>query len=89
MLLTVNFRTKWICLTRAFAEVMLEGDANGRVFTFPIPTYNITEDFDWDNPRYDKIWEMTAKYGIPYFANYIGSDMKPGGRKEHVLPPAS
>ena len=56
---------------------MLSGDADGRVFTFPIPTYNITKDFDWDNPKYDSIWEMTAKYGIPYFSNYVNSDMKP------------
>jgi len=62
----------------AFAEIMLEGDANGRPFTFPIPTYNLTEDFDWDNPVYSPIWEMTSKYGIPYFANFINSDMDPG-----------
>lgn len=62
---------------RAFAEVMVEGDAKGRVFTFPIPTYNITKDFDWDNKKYEKIWEMTSKYGIPYFSNFINSDMKP------------
>jgi len=62
---------------RAFAEVMLEGDANGSVFSFPIPTYNITRDFNWDNPHYEKIWEMTAKYGIPYFSNFINSDMDP------------
>jgi ribonucleoside-triphosphate reductase len=60
-----------------FCEVMTEGDASGRIFTFPIPTYNITADFDWDNPKYDRIWEMTAKYGIPYFSNYVNSDMKP------------
>jgi len=62
---------------RAFLEVMLEGDALGRVFTFPIPTYNITKDFDWDNPIMDLLWELTAKYGVPYFANYINSDMNP------------
>jgi ribonucleoside-triphosphate reductase len=62
---------------RAFAEVMIAGDAHGRPFTFPIPTYNITEDFDWDNPRLKPVWEMTAKYGIPYFSNFIGSDMSP------------
>ena len=62
---------------RAFAEVMFEGDARGRAFTFPIPTYNITKDFDWDNPNLKPIWEMTAKYGIPYFSNFINSDMKP------------
>ncbi len=62
---------------QAFAEVMLEGDANGSVFSFPIPTYNITKEFDWDNPAYEKIWEMTAKYGIPYFSNFVNSDMSP------------
>jgi len=61
----------------AFAEVMAGGDAQGRVFSFPIPTYNITKDFDWDNPAYTKIWEITAKYGIPYFSNFVNSDMSP------------
>jgi len=64
-------------INQAFAEIMSEGDASGRVFTFPIPTYNLTKDFDWDNKNLDKIWEMTAKYGIPYFANYVNSDMDP------------
>lgn len=61
----------------AFAEVMMAGDAKGRVFTFPIPTYNITKNFDWDNPVITKVFEMTAKYGIPYFSNFINSEMKP------------
>lgn len=61
----------------AFLEVMLEGDAKGRVFTFPIPTYNITRDFDWANPNIDLLWQITAKYGIPYFSNFINSNMKP------------
>ena len=61
----------------AFAEVMSHGDSKGRVFTFPIPTYNITKDFDWDSPIAQKIFEMTAKYGVPYFSNFINSDMKP------------
>jgi ribonucleoside-triphosphate reductase (formate) len=61
----------------AFAELMMEGDAGGRVFTFPIPTYNITRDFPWDSPVAEKIFEMTAKYGIPYFSNFINSDMSP------------
>jgi len=61
----------------AFAELMMEGDAKGRVFTFPIPTYNITADFPWDSPVAVKIFEMTAKYGIPYFSNFINSDMNP------------
>lgn len=62
---------------RAFAEVMIAGDMGERPFTFPIPTYNITEDFDWENEALAPIWEMTAKYGIPYFSNFIGSDMSP------------
>lgn len=61
----------------AFAEVMTEGDADGRIFTFPIPTYNVTNDFPWDSKVVDKIFEMTAKYGNPYFSNYISSDMSP------------
>ncbi len=64
-------------INKAFAEVMIEGDAKGRLFSFPIPTYNITKDFDWDNENYNGIWEMTAKYGIPYFSNFIMSDMNP------------
>ena len=56
---------------------MSEGDASGSLFSFPIPTYNITPDFDWNNPEYEGIWEMTAKYGIPYFSNFVNSDMKP------------
>jgi anaerobic ribonucleoside-triphosphate reductase len=62
---------------RAFLEVLLEGDAKGRVFTFPIPTYNLTKEFDWDNKNLDLLWEITAKYGIPYFANYVNSEMSP------------
>jgi len=64
-------------VNKAYVEVMTAGDAKGRVFTFPIPTYNITKDFDWDNPKFDAIFEMTAKYGMPYFQNFINSDMKP------------
>ncbi len=64
-------------LNAAFLDVLAEGDADGRVFTFPIPTYNITPDFDWGNEAWSELWEVTAKYGIPYFANFIGSDMSP------------
>jgi ribonucleoside-triphosphate reductase len=64
-------------INRAFAEIMHEGDAKGRPFTFPIPTYNITKDFNWNNDGIDPVWEMTAKYGVPYFSNFINSDMKP------------
>lgn len=62
---------------RAFCELMIEGDANGRPFAYPIPTYNIHERFDWDNPNNDLLWEMAGKYGYPYFANFLNSDMKP------------
>ena len=72
-----DFQPEMTLLNRAFAEVMCEGDAAGSLFSFPIPTYNITPDFDWDNPDYQGIWEMTAKYGIPYFSNFVNSDMKP------------
>ena len=72
-----EFQKEINIFNKAFAEVMMEGDAEGRVFTFPIPTYNITKDFDWTNPDYEPLWEMTAKYGIPYFSNFINSDMKP------------
>ena len=72
-----EFQEEVEMINQAFFEVMTEGDARGRVFTFPIPTYNITPDFDWDNPKLKGLWEMTAKYGIPYFANFINSDMKP------------
>jgi ribonucleoside-triphosphate reductase len=61
----------------AFAEMMSQGDSKGRVFTFPIPTYNITKDFNWDSPVSQKIFEVTAKYGVPYFSNFINTDMKP------------
>ena len=64
-------------LNKAFADVMSEGDSSGRVFTFPVPTYNITKDFNWEDPNLEPLWEMTAKYGIPYFSNYINSDMSP------------
>lgn len=72
-----EFQKEMDLFNKAFLEVMLEGDAKGRVFTFPIPTYNITKDFDWDNPTLALLWEITAKYGIPYFSNFINSDMKP------------
>lgn len=71
------FQDEMDTINRAFAEVMMEGDAKGRVFTFPIPTYNITEDFNWDNPNLESIWKMTGKYGIPYFSNFINSGMSP------------
>ncbi|NPV38448.1 Ribonucleotide reductase of class III (anaerobic), large subunit [Brevinematales bacterium NS] len=70
-----EFQEEIYMINQAFAEVMIEGDGKGRPFTFPIPTYNITKDFAWDNPRYKAIWEMTAKYGTPYFSNFVNSDM--------------
>jgi len=72
-----DYQAEMDMINKAFAEVMIEGDAKGRVFTFPIPTYNITSDFDWDNPNFEPIWQMTAKYGIPYFSNFVNSDMSP------------
>ena len=72
-----EFQKEMNMLNKAFFEVMMEGDNSGRVFTFPIPTYNITKDFDWDNEELNGLWEMTAKYGIPYFSNFINSDMNP------------
>jgi ribonucleoside-triphosphate reductase (formate) len=72
-----GYQPEMTMLNKAFAEVMLKGDANGSLFSFPIPTYNITPEFDWENTDYESIWEMTAKYGIPYFSNFVNSDMKP------------
>jgi ribonucleoside-triphosphate reductase len=72
-----DFQPEMDLINRGFAEVMMEGDAKGRVFTFPIPTYNLTADFDWDNPNLDMVWRMTGKYGIPYFSNFVNSDMHP------------
>lgn len=64
-------------INRAYIEVMMAGDAKGRVFTFPIPTYNITPDFAWDHPNTELLFEMTAKYGLPYFQNFLNSDLEP------------
>ena len=72
-----DFQEEMNMINKAFAEVMIEGDSHGRIFTFPIPTYNIGKNFDWKNENFNPIWEMTAKYGIPYFANFINSDMDP------------
>ena len=65
-------------INRAYIEVMTEGDASGRVFTFPIPTYNITHDFPWESENAERLFEMTAKYGLPYFQNFLNSELKPG-----------
>jgi anaerobic ribonucleoside-triphosphate reductase len=72
-----EFQEEMNLFNMAFAECLLEGDARHRIFTFPIPTYNITKDFEWDNPSLDNLWEITARYGTPYFANFIHSDMNP------------
>lgn len=72
-----EFQKEMDMLNKAFFEIMMAGDNAGRVFTFPIPTYNITKDFDWDNKNLEGLWEMSAKYGIPYFSNFINSDMSP------------
>jgi len=72
-----EFQAEMDLFNRAFAECMSEGDASGRPFTFPIPTYNVTPDFPWESPELEPLWEMTAKYGIPYFSNFVNSDMKP------------
>jgi ribonucleoside-triphosphate reductase len=72
-----DFQKEMDILNQAFAEVMMAGDNKGRVFTFPIPTYNIVKGFNWDNHGLDSIWKMTGRYGIPYFSNFVNSDMDP------------
>ncbi|MFH1780825.1 MAG: ribonucleoside triphosphate reductase [Candidatus Nealsonbacteria bacterium] len=72
-----EFQEEMNMMNRAFYEGLMEGDAKGRPFTFPIPTVNITKDFNWDDKNLDMMWEATAKYGINYFSNFINSDMKP------------
>jgi len=72
-----EFQDEMNILNQAFLEVMAEGDARGRVFTFPIPTYNIAKDFDWEDPSLNILWKTTAKYGIPYFSNFVNSDLSP------------
>ncbi|RIJ01352.1 ribonucleoside triphosphate reductase [Achromobacter sp. K91] len=72
-----DLQTEMDMINRAYIEVMMAGDAKGRVFTFPIPTYNITPDFDWDHPNTERLFEMTARYGLPYFQNFLNSDLEP------------
>lgn len=72
-----DYQDEMNIFNKALLEVLSEGDASGRVFTFPIPTYNITPDFNWENPVIENLWESSAKYGIPYFSNFVNSDMKP------------
>ena len=77
-------------INKAFIETMIEGDANGRGFQYPIPTYSITRDFDWSDTENNRLlFEMTSKYGTPYFSNYINSDMEPSRCAFHVLQTAS
>jgi len=72
-----NMQAEMDMFNTAYADIMNQGDSKNRVFTFPIPTYNVTKDFSWDSPITRKIFEVTAKYGVPYFSNFINSDMKP------------
>lgn len=73
-----DLQTEMDMINRAYMEVMTEGDADGRVFTFPIPTYNITKDFEWESENSQRLFAMTAKYGLPYFQNFINSELDPG-----------
>ncbi|WP_207729292.1 ribonucleoside triphosphate reductase [Clostridium sp. 'deep sea'] len=72
-----EFQDEIDLINKAFCEIMTEGDASGRIFTFPIPTYNITSDLNWENPMINRVMEMTMKYGLPYFSNFINSDLDP------------
>ncbi len=72
-----DFQAEMDMLNMAFCDVMMEGDSKGRVFTFPIPTINVTKDFRWESPVIEKFMEVTCKYGIPYFSNYVNSDLSP------------
>ena len=72
-----QLQTEMDMINKAYMEVMAAGDAKGRIFTFPIPTYNVTPDFDWDHPNCETLFEMTAKYGLPYFQNFLNSDLSP------------
>lgn len=73
-----DYQKEMDMINKAFLELMIEGDQKGRVFTFPIPTYNISHEFDWDTPNANLLFEVTAKYGIPYFQNYMGTNLDPG-----------
>jgi len=72
-----DYQSEMNCINKVFADLMMEGDSKGRIFTFPIPTYNLTSDFDWESDELKPLWEMTGKYGIPYFSNFVNSDMNP------------
>ena len=81
-----EFQEEMNIFNRAFYEVLMEGDARGRPFTFPIPTVSITKDFNWDNPALNPMWEATAKYGVNYFQNFVQSDMKPEDFRSMCFP---
>lgn len=72
-----EFQNEMNILNKAFCEVMIEGDSEGRQFSFPIPNYNISKDFDWENPNLEPLWKLTGKYGAPYFTNFVNSDLSP------------
>ncbi len=72
-----DYQAEMDMFNKAFCEVMLEGDSKGRVFTFPVPTINVTKEFDWDSDVVNSVMDITCKYGIPYFANYVNSDLSP------------
>lgn len=80
-----DFQHEMDMINRAFIEVMTEGDMNGRIFTFPIPTYNITRDFDWDSENANLLFDMTAKYGTPYFQNFVNSSLNPSDVRSMCL----
>jgi len=84
-----EFQEEMNMFNRAFFEVMAEGDAKGRPFSFPIPTINITRDFDFNNPNLDPLWEATRRFGTPYWANYVNSDMKPEDARSMCLAPST
>jgi len=73
----VQLQAEMDLINRAYIDVMMAGDAKGRSFTFPIPTYNITKDFDWTSPNAEALFEMTARYGLPYFQNFVNSALEP------------
>lgn len=73
-----EFQHEMDMINRAFLEVMSQGDRDGRIFTFPIPTYNVTKDFNWTSDNAKLLFEVTGKYGLPYFQNFINSDLNPG-----------
>lgn len=82
-----DYQKEMDMINRAFLECMVEGDASGRIFTFPIPTYNITREFDWDSENSKLLFDVTAKYGIPYFQNFINSSLKPTDVRSMCLHP--